>query len=311
MPQNPTQVLSQGLRRLPLLSLAAVAAIGGGWLLGVVWPEADRGEEPLRDPIPADLGIKPRRAITVLVVGIDADTTTGPAAAPVGPANSDALALLRVNPAGPLQVLPLPVELAVNLPGQRRPQPLGSLYRQGGVALTADSVRESLGLGRGEPDRYLVLPRSSLRQVVDRLGGVEVNPPRKMVYTDQSQKLAINLQGGLQVMKGQGLEQMLRYRDKWLGEPARRQHQQLAIAGLREQMGRREQLANLPGLVRDLHGTMATDLSQAELLGLLAAALDDQRPIQFSSLPLDPPHKGLEPLRQLSAKARPPLFPPP
>ncbi|MFN7228002.1 MAG: LCP family protein [Synechococcaceae cyanobacterium] len=311
MPSFHPPQLGPALRRLPLLLVAMAGAGVSALMLGLIWPEADRSEEPLRDPTPADLGVKPRRAITVLLIGSDADTVGGDGAAPRGSANSDALVLLRVNPRGPLQALALPVELGVNVPGQERPRPLGSLYRSGGVALTADAVRELLGLGRGQPDRYVVLPRGSLRELVERLGGVEVNPPRKMQYRDRSQKLNIQLQGGLQVVKGQGLEHMLRFRDRWLGEGQRRLHQQLALTSVRDQMGRREQLASLPRLVADLHGKVETDLSQTEMLGLLAAGLDDDQPIQFRSLPLDPPRKDQGGMRQLSASARPPLFPAP
>lgn len=311
MPSFRLPVLGPTLKRWPLVAVAVLGAVASGLALGLVWPEADRSEEPLRDPTPADLGVKPTRAITVLVIGSDADSLGGPAAAPAGAANSDALVLLRVNPRGPLQALALPVDLGVNVPGQARPQPLGRLYRQGGVALTADAVRELLGLSRGQPDRFLVLPRASLRELVERLGGVEVNPPRKMQYRDSSQKLSIQLQGGLQLMKGQGMEQMLRYRDRWLGEAQRRQHQQLALEGVRDQMKRRDQLPGLPRLVGDLHGKVETDLSQAEMLGLLAAGLDNDTPIQFRSLPLDPARKDQGGMRQLSASARQPLFPPP
>ncbi|MEB3350073.1 MAG: LCP family protein [Cyanobacteriota bacterium] len=311
MPSFVSSVLVPTLKRLPLVTLAVVGAVVSGLALGVIWPEADRSEEPLRDPTPADLGVKPTRAITVLLIGSDADTLDGEAAAPAGAANSDALMLLRVNPRGPLQALALPVELGVNVPGQSRPQPLGALYRLGGVALTADAVRDVLGLGVGQPDRYLVLPRGSLRELVERLGGVEVNPPRKMQYRDRSQKLNIQLQGGLQVLKGEGLEHMLRFRDRWLGEAQRRQHQQLALSGVRDQMARRDQLPVLPPLVEDLHAKFDTNLSQAEMLGLLAAGLDDAKPIQFRSLPLDPPRKEQGGLRQLSASAKPPLFAPP
>jgi LCP family protein required for cell wall assembly len=279
-------------------------------VLSAIWPRYDRSEEPRSEITAASLAEKPRRAVTVLVIGSDADRLDAPAnrAAPPGPANSDALLLLRVNPKGPLQVLNLPLELAVMLPGESQPQRLGDLYRRGGIALTADAVRELVGLEPPAPDRYLVLPRSALRKLVDQLGGLELDPPRTMRYEDKAQKYRIDLQSGLQRLDGSQVEQMLRFRDKWLGEAGRRTNHQLVETALRQQLGRPEQMGRLGDLLRGMEAKVETNLSEAESLSLLAAGLDDQRPVQFSSLPLAPEKKEHGGLRQLDREASRPLW---
>ena len=55
-----------------------------------------------------------------------------------------------------------------------------------------------------------MLPRSALRELVDGMGRLELAPDRTMAYTDQSQKLTIALQGGLQQLNGAQVEQYLR-----------------------------------------------------------------------------------------------------
>jgi len=288
--------------RLWLLSLAAVGAIAAIILLDLVWREADRSGTSADQLTAASLGEKPQRAVTVLVIGSDADKLQGPSsgAAPAGPANGDALILVRVNPEGPLQILNLPVDLAVMLPGQSEPQRLGDLYRQGGIALTADVLRELLGLRAPAPDRYVVLPRRVLRQVVSEMGGLEVSPPRTMRYEDKSQKLKIDLQSGLQRLNGVNVEHLVRFKDKWLGEAGRRQNQELVIASLWEAMAQPKTLVRLPELLEAVEGQVDTNLSLEEALSLLAAGLDDERPIQFTSLPLEPIKESHGGLRQLS-----------
>jgi len=292
------------------VSLAGLGAVGMLTLLSALWPRYDRTEEPRSEITASSLADKPRRAVTVLVIGTDADRldATSNGAAPPGLANSDALLLLRVNPKGPLQVLNLPTELAVMLPGQSKPQRLGDLYHRGGVALTADAVRELAGLEPPKPDRFLVLPRGALRKLVDSLGGLELNPPRTMRYQDKAQKYKIDLQSGLQRLDGGQVEQMLRFRDKWLGEAGRRANHQLVETALRQQLGRPEQLGRLDELLRGLEGKVQTNLSEAESLSLLAASLDDKRPVQFSSLPLAPEKKEHGGLRQLDRNAPSPLW---
>ncbi|MEA5410787.1 LCP family protein, partial [Synechococcus sp. BA-120 BA3] len=259
---------------------------------------------------PASLAAPPARAITLLVIGSDAEAIGAPTnkAAPAGPANADALLLVRVNPQGPLQVLNLPTELAVNLPGQKGPKRLGEAFRLGGVALTADAVRELVGLQPPSPDRYLVLPRGALRDLVNGLGGLELSPPRRMSYTDRTQKLTIDLEAGLQQLGGAKVEQLVRFRDTWLGDTGRRSNQQLVASSLRERMLQPERLAKLPFLVSQLQPKVQTNLTPGETLSLLAAGLDGSQPVQFASLPLKPAEEKHKGLRQLEAGATPPLW---
>ncbi len=310
---------SAGSLRLPALlgprawlsaGLVAVGALLGASLLGLIWPQPDREAQETLELTPASLAEKPGRAITVLVIGLDSERI-GDAlnhAAPAGPAAADALLLVRVNRKGPLQVLNLPIELAITLPGEAMPVGLGSLYQRGGVALTADVVRDVVGLEPPRPDRYLVVPRSALRKIVDSLGGLELNPPGVMQYHDKAQNYRIDLQGGLQRLDGKQVEQLVRYRDVGLGDSGRRLDHQLVESALRDRFSRPEQLALLPNLLRDLQTKVETNLTAAESLSLLAAGLDTQRAIQFTRLALKPATKEYAGLRQLDTAGDRPIW---
>jgi len=280
-------------------------------LLGLIWPEADRAVQPEELPTPAALAEAPSRAITVLLIGSDADRrgAVRNGAAPAGPANSDALVLVRVDPKGPLQVLSLPVEAAVQLPGDKQPVALGSLYRRGGPALVAGVSADLLDLPKGQPDRYLVLPRAALRQLVDDLGRLELSPDRTMRYSDKSQKYTIALEGGLQQLNGRQVEQLLRFRDSPSAEEGRRERQQVAIESVLRQMGQHRQLQQLPDLLRRLQDQVDTNLTQSEALSLLAATLQQSQPIRFHRLALKPPLKAGDRLRQVDSTARDQAWP--
>jgi LCP family protein required for cell wall assembly len=306
---------------------------GGLALLGQIWPEADRSQDAPKTLTAADLAKAPIRSITVLVIGVDSDQLGDPlnGAAPLGPANNDALLLLRINPAAPLQALTIPTSLAVQLPGQRALQPLGTLYRIGGPALTADAVRELVGLTSEQPERYVVISRAGLRKLVDGLGGVNANPPMEMRYSDKRQNLAINLDGGLQQLDGRHIEQLARFRDPLHPDDSRQDNQQEVARSLLQELAVPEQLGRVPGLVGRLKGQVNTNLSEAEILSLLAAGLAQPETVQFSSIPLAPlnnppvqssalhtskqPPGGLgaqrTPLRHIASDAPSPLWPSP
>jgi LCP family protein required for cell wall assembly len=293
------------------LAAAGLGLAAGVLLLNLIWPSADRRQESRDRRQPADLAKPPTRSITVLVIGIDSDRLGDAVnrAAPPGPANADALLLVRVNPQAPLQVLSVPANLAVQLPGQRRPQSLGSLYRLGGPALTADAVRELIGLAPGEPDRFVVLSRGALRDLVDGLGSVEANPARVMRYSDKRQNLRINLQAGLQRLRGQTLEHLARYRDPLRPDESRQeQHQEVTQSLLRE-LAMPHQIERLPGLARTLRAQVNTNLSESELLSLLAAGLSQEQPSQWRQLPLAPQRQGISDLREIASGAPDPLWP--
>ena len=287
------------------LMAAGIGLAAGMSLLGLVWPESDQGLGEETPPRAGDLAEAPPQPISVLLIGSDADRpgVVRNDAAPAGPANSDALLLAHVHPQKPLQLMHLPVETAVQLPGDLAPVALGSLYRRGGPALVADASAQLLNLPKGQPERYLVLPRRALRDLVDGMGRLELSPDRSMRYRDNSQRYSINLDSGLQMLDGRQVEQLLRFRDETDAETKRRERQQLAAASLLQQMGQGRQLQQLPDLLSSLQNVVDTNLSQSEALSLLSVALQPDETTVFSTLPLRPPISEHSQLRALDLQA--------
>ena len=304
---------ARGKGRSLLVALAASLGLAGGIsLVHLVWSPADPGQASAgTDGTAAPLADPPSRPITLLLIGSDADKLGAPqnGAAPAGPANSDALMLVRIKPDGALRLLNLPIDLAVQLPGAKGVQSLGSLYRQGGAALTGTAVAALLGLESGQPQRYLVLPRGALRELVDGLGGIEVNPQTAMRSTDKAQNFSVDIQAGLQNLSGEQVEQMVRFQEPSLGQQGRRTRQQLVLEALQQQVARPDQWPRLPELLARLTPQVETNLTRTEALSLLAASTGRTGRIRFDQLLLSPRTRPEQPLRQLEASAPMPLWP--
>ncbi|HCX53711.1 MAG: LCP family protein [Parasynechococcus sp.] len=310
---TPTNWLGRRPLRAILRILVTLAGVGAtGWALSTVWPEQDRvarGAPPSVDN-PASLAPYPLEPVTVLLVGVDSDTLSAASnqAAPQGPANADALLLLRISSAEPLQLLQVPVELAVQLPGSQQPMALGGVWQQGGVALTVDALQEIIGLPVGVPQRYVVMPRNGLRTVVEALGEVEVTLNQTYQRTDKAQGYTVNLQAGRQSLNGAQAEQLVRYRKDSQDHPNRRIRQQILLRAMISQVQSASGIGIIRGLLEDIAGQMDTNLSEAEMLGLAAALIASPSPATITQLPLAT-RAGKQTLRQLKPGLSQPLWP--
>ena len=287
--------LTRWFGRRPLrtvLRLGAIALGMGatGWLLSVLWPEPDRAakEALTKSDAITNLAPFPSAPVMVLVVGIDANQLgeSSNQAAPLGRANADALLLLRVSAEEPLQVLQLPSEIAVQLPGSDSPTSLSSLWQSGGVALLNDAIQDILGSTQQVPQRYVVMPRTALRTLVDGLGDVDLVLDQTYQHNDQSQGYSINLQAGRQRLNGEKAEQFARYRPTHLDNANRRNRQQDLILALVEQVKDSSVISTLPLLVSRLDDELDTNLSRREQLSLAAALIASPLPVRITQVPL-------------------------
>ena len=283
-----------------------------GWLLATLWPKPDRVAlgAPLSADQPETLAPFPEAPVTVLVIGLDADRLGGSSnqAAPKGPANADALLMLRIASQEPLQVLQIPTELGIQLPGEQDPGSLAQLWRRGGVGLVSDAISDIVGLEEGDPQRYVVMPRAALRRLVDGLGDVEVVLDKSYKRQDKTQNYTVNLQAGRQNLNGVQAEQLARHLPDPKAVSERRQRQEILVEAVIEQVKAPSGIGAIPDLVNQLDVELETNLSRSEQLSLAAAIIASPDPVAISRLPLAD-RVGEQTLRQIKPGATRPLWP--
>jgi len=283
-----------------------------GWFLATLWPKPDRVAPgaPLSADQPDTLAPFPEAPVTVLVIGLDADRLGAASnqAAPKGPANADALLMLRIASQEPLQVLQIPTELGIQLPGEQDPGSLAQLWRRGGVGLVSDAISDIVGLEEGDPQRYVVMPRAALRRLVDGLGDVEVVLEESYKRQDKTQDYTVNLQAGRQNLNGVQAEQLARHLPDPKAVSERRQRQEILVAAVIEQVKAPSGIGAIPDLVNQLDAELETNLSRSEQLSLAAAIIASPEPVAISRLPLAD-RVGEQTLRQIKPGATRPLWP--
>jgi LCP family protein required for cell wall assembly len=192
---------------------------------------------------------------TILLLGTD-----------VGGGNTDVIALIKVEE-GVTDVVQIPRDSYIEAETYG-PIKINALYALGGI----DAVKQEVSTHMGRSiQHYIVINLAAVRQLGDLLGGLEINVPKRMEYVDNSQGLNIDLQPGLQTLKGTDLEGFLRFRHDEAGDIGRIERQQLALRALFSKLGRPETLVRLPAVLVMMGKQVQTDMGPMDLGGMVTA----------------------------------------
>lgn len=234
-----------------------MAGLGSGLLLSAPLTRLLSGEgfgpaEALVNPFSRWVGIASQ---DIVVLGTD-----------VGGGNTDVITVLRVRD-GVTQVTQIPRDTYIESP-RFGPLKINALYSLGGP----EAVKEELSRHLGRPIQHHVLINlAAIRRMADASGGIVVDVPKRMAYTDRSQGLYIDLQPGPQLLKGRDLEGFLRFRHDELGDIGRLERQKLALQALVRKLSQPSELVKLPMLLSAAGKDLRTDLGPMEVGGLVTA----------------------------------------
>lgn len=206
------------------------------------------------------------RPVNILVMGIDRVMEKNLDPNAQFNSRSDTMLLIRIDPQDhSVKMLSIPRDSRVNIPGVGYTK-INDANVEGGPALAAEVVSDTLdGVNI---DRYVRITTEAFKQLVDLVGGVEVNVPFAMSYQDVTQKLDIHLEPGVQTLNGDQAEQFARYRNTKYGDIGRVQRQQVLLKALQKRLFSPAILPKLPQAIAILQEHIDTNLSIDEMLAL-------------------------------------------
>lgn len=195
-----------------------VAALGVGVSAAVfernplVWAAVvQKGYVPFYKPDP----FVGRDDLFVLLLGCDEDRYYArPSSNKTGQvlnqfARTDTIQLIRIDfkhkAVGMMQI---PRDTVVSVPGYAKMK-INGLHVAGGVDATEAGVTKLTGI---RPDRVVVLNFAAIKKMIDEVGGVEINVPKRMKYRDKRGDLDIDLRPGPQLLDGKTAIGYLRWR---------------------------------------------------------------------------------------------------
>ncbi|MBX9685665.1 MAG: LCP family protein [Candidatus Obscuribacterales bacterium] len=179
---------------------------------------------------------------------------------------SDTIMLSRFDPVkNSFTVLSIPRDTSCDIPGHGR-QKINGANAIGGEQLAIDSVAALTGI---KADHYVLLNVHGLVELVDALGGVTVNIPKRMRYRDRSAKLNINLDAGPYTLNGTEAMGFVRFRHDALGDIGRVQRQELFIQAVLDKALSPTSWAKVPELLTIAQKHVKTDLDLTQIMKIL------------------------------------------
>lgn len=236
---------------------------------GETLPEAVVGNV-LRIPTPGEVFRKDRLYVMVLGIDYDYDEKDQPSSAH---ARSDTIMVAGLDfPTKRTRLISVLRDTDAIVAG--RETKINAAYSLGGVKLADSVIGDFLGMpvdARGRHfDRYVVVRVNALKDLVDAIGGIDVNVKDAMDYDDNWGHLHIHLKKGVQYLSGEQAQGYARFRHDECSDPCRTQRQQQVIRVIVEKLkrDRLNDLGRIASLVSVFRRDVETNLSFDELKAL-------------------------------------------
>lgn len=212
-----------------------------------------------------------------------------------GGERADVIMLVQLLPKeGRMQVLSIPRDLRVTIPGRDKKDKINAAFAYGGADLMVRTIQDTFDIGI---HHYVEVDFSGFAATVDEVGGVEINFP----HPARDLKSGLSVDAGLQTLDGRQALALARSRSyqestggTWVFVDAtdigRTRRQQQVLVALLEAVRGPSLVLEAPGLVASVARHMVVNPGFREIdFGRMALSFRDFRPrhIDSATLPVD------------------------
>ena len=183
---------------------------------------------------------------------------------------SDTLFVVMMEPGNKsASLLSIPRDTRVKIDGHGWDK-INAAFAYGGHELVRDTTQNLLGI---KLDNYVVIDFKGFKNLVDVIGGVDINVEKRMSYYDPYADFQIDLRPGMQHLDGKTAMEYVRYRDEE-GDIGRIRRQQKFIMAVYKQVASESIITRVPGVTKQIMSMIKTDLSVAKMAELGKALHD-------------------------------------
>lgn len=239
-----------------LIAFASIYAV----LANTIFDEEEVVAQDPNNPVDEEPIENDKNELIFLLLGVDAkdlDHAKG--------TRTDTMMLTRVNfDTGKISLLSIPRDTRTMVNG--RLDKINAAHAYGGVDMSMEAVSDLLGMNI---DYYVLVDYQVVKDVVDAIGGVDVEVPFDMKYDDPTADppLHINLKAGFQTLNGQEAHDFLRFRHNnnfTVGYPegdvGRIKTQQYFMKELVKQTLTPKNILKIPSLIKTYYDNVETNI---------------------------------------------------
>lgn len=194
--------------------------------------------------------------VNILIVGCDEIENHG---------RADTIVFLSISPkTKDVLILSIPRDTRVEIPG-RGMDKINHAYAFGGEKLISKTVSSFLDV---PIHFYAVADFNGFVNIIDELGGVDINVEKEMYYVDKAGGVEINLYPGKQVLDGEKSLQYIRFRNDKLGDLGRiKRQQKLALAVIKKMMNF-DSITKIPQISEEIKRYIETNIKVQDAIAL-------------------------------------------
>lgn len=159
-----------------------------------------------------------------------------------------------------LNILSIPRDTKVTI--NNSAQKINAAYAIGKHELAIKTVRDLVGL---PIHYYAVVHPDGFSAIIDVLGGVDIDVPQRMKYSDPTQNLYIDLYPGMQHLDGDKAEQFCRFRSYPEGDIGRVRAQQMFVKALIEQKLNMDLIFKAKDIFAEIEKYLTTNISLGDV----------------------------------------------
>lgn len=194
--------------------------------------------------------------VNILIVGCDEIENHG---------RADTIVFLSISPkTKDVLILSIPRDTRVEIPG-RGMDKINHAYAFGGEKLISKTVSSFLDV---PIHFYAVADFNGFVNIIDELGGVDINVEKEMYYVDKAGGVEINLYPGKQILDGEKSLQYIRFRNDKLGDLGRiKRQQKLALAVIKKMMNF-DSITKIPQISEEIKRYIETNIKVQDAIAL-------------------------------------------
>lgn len=222
---------------------------------------------------PGETAFKGKKTLNILCVGLDHNYTDQGILYTKG-ARTDTIFVISIDSeAKHINMLSVPRDTWIEIPGYGYSK-INGAYSIGGMDLAKKTISKFLGISL---DNYIIIRIKAANEIVDALGGLEIDVPKDMNYDDNWGNLHIHLKQGVQKLNGAEAAGFARFRHDEEGDWGRMKRQQQVINALLKELKKPENLLKIDKLIKIAHDNIETDMDPAEMLDICRLYKDFDR----------------------------------